>query len=135
MSCYGDPIVANQGELPDGGQVLVVDDDESIRETLSEVLRDRGFSVAVAENGAAALAHLRAHELPCLIVLDLMMPVMSGAEFRDQQLADPRLAAVPVVVMSAADRGGVLARRIKADAFLPKPPSVRVLLQTVARFC
>jgi CheY-like chemotaxis protein len=128
-------IVAKLGGLPDGGQVLVVDDDESIRETLSEVLRDRGFSVNVAENGAAALAHLRSHQPPRVIVLDLAMPVMSGSEFREHQLADPRLASIPVVVMSAADRGGVVAKRMKADAFLPKPPSVRVLLETVARYC
>ncbi len=112
----------------------MVDDDESIRETLSEVLRDRGFSVAVAEHGAAALTHLRSHEPPSVIILDLVMPVMSGAEFREHQLADARLAAIPVVVMSSADRGGVVAKRMKVDAFLPKPPSVRVLLETLARY-
>ncbi len=129
--------VADPGEKRGGCQVLVVDDDESIRETLSDVLRDEGFSVDQAENGAAALMYLRAHDaqhLPAVIVLDLMMPVMSGAEFRERQLDDPNLSGIPVVIMSAADRGGVIARKMKADAFLSKPPSMRVLLDTIARF-
>ena len=112
-----------------------MDDDESIRETLAEVMRDEGLSVGLAENGAAALEYLGANDPPSIIVLDLMMPVMSGAEFRERQLADPRLAAIPVVAMSGSDRGGVVARRMKVEAFLPKPPSVQVLLATVKRFC
>jgi CheY-like chemotaxis protein len=131
------PIVADPGEKRGGCQVLVVDDDESIRETLSDVLRDEGFLVEQAENGAEALTYLRAQgpeRLPAVIVLDLMMPVMSGAEFRERQLDDPRLSKIPVVIMSAADRGGVIAKRMKADAFLPKPPSMRLLLEAIARF-
>ena len=116
-------------------QVLVVDDDESIRETLSDVLRDEGFSVAAAEHGGAALGYLASHDLPCVIVLDLMMPVMSGAEFREKQLALPRIAKIPVIVMSAADRGGVIAARLQVRDFLPKPPNVNVLLDTIARYC
>ncbi len=130
-------IVADPGEKGGGCQVLVVDDDESIRETLSDVLRDEGFFVDQAENGAEALAYLRGHDaqhLPAVIVLDLMMPVMSGAEFRERQLDDPLLSRIPVVIMSAADRGGVIAKKMKADAFLPKPPSMRLLLETIARF-
>ncbi len=121
--------------MPARAPVLVVDDDESIRETLCEVLRDEGFLADCAENGAVALDYLRSHDLPSLIVLDLMMPVMSGAEFREKQLADPRLAGIPVMVMSSADRGGAVAKRLKVDAFLPKPPSIRLLLETVARYC
>ena len=132
------PIVGDAGEKPGGKTVLVVDDDESIRETLGDVLRDEGFTVALAENGAAALRYLQSQDetdFPKVIVLDLLMPVMSGAEFRERQLDDPRLAKIPVVIMSSADRGGVIAKKMKADAFLPKPPSMRVLLETMSRLC
>lgn len=119
----------------EGSQVLVVDDDEAIRETLTDVLSEEGFSVATAEHGVAALGYLRTHKHPCVIVLDLMMPVMSGAEFREKQLADEGLARIPVIVMSAADRGGVIAAKLRANEFLPKPPSVLALLNSVARYC
>lgn len=116
-------------------QVLVVDDDESIRETLSDVLRDEGFSVSSAVNGADALGYLAKHGAPCVIVLDLMMPVMSGAEFRQRQLQLPALANIPVIVMSAADRGSAVAASMQAAAFVAKPPSMDVLIGTIARYC
>ncbi len=105
----------------DGQIVLVVEDDEDIRETVAELLRAEGYSVATAGNGAEAIAYLRTNRKPCLMILDLMMPVMDGwavlATLRD----DPELApALPVVVMSAA-------------ATLAKPVAVDVLLDTVRR--
>jgi CheY-like chemotaxis protein len=118
-----------------GSQVLLVDDDESLRETFSDILRDEGYSVSAAENGRSALLYLASHDLPQVIFLDLMMPVMSGAEFREKQLAEPRLVDIPVIVMSAADRGGVISKRLRADGFVSKPPSAKVVLDTVARYC
>ncbi len=116
-------------------QILVVEDDEAIRETLSDLLQDEGYSVASAENGVAALGYLKDNELPQVILLDLMMPVMSGAEFRQKQLAEPRIAGIPTVVMTAADRGRAIASDLHADGFVGKPPSIDLLLDTVQRYC
>jgi CheY-like chemotaxis protein len=116
-------------------KVLVVDDDESIRESLSDVLVEEGFAVALAENGAEALRYLASHEPPGVIILDLMMPVMSGPEFREKQLADARLAAIPVIVMSAADRGKRIAAELRASDFFAKPPDMDRLLEAIGHYC
>ena len=119
-----------------GGRiVLVVDDDEDIRESFADVLQDEGYCVAAAENGAAALEYLAKNALPSIIVLDLMMPVMSGAEFRERQLAEPRYASVPVIVMSAADRGSQIATEMNASGFIAKPARVDQLISAIARLC
>jgi CheY-like chemotaxis protein len=84
------------------GCILVVDDDEAIRESLSDCLREEGYEVHVAANGAQALAVLgRLDPEPCLVLLDLMMPVMSGWEMLEVMHEDPRYARTPVVVISA----------------------------------
>src|SRR5262245_34872901 len=82
-------------------RVLIVDDDYDIRATLHEILSDEGYDVASSANGFEALQALRSGTAPCLILLDLMMPVMDGWQFRAQQLSDPTLASIPVVVLSA----------------------------------
>jgi len=104
-------------------RVLVVDDDEDIRETLSEILGANGFEVSTASNGREALARLRATP-HALVVLDLMMPVMTGWEFREAQMRDAAIATVPVIVISAARAP----RHVDAVAFLPKPFDVDRLL-------
>ena len=83
-------------------RVLVVDDDPAICSALSEALQGEGFEVASATNGHAALEHLRAGPAPAAIVLDLMMPVMDGWDFRHLQLQDPGLRDIPVVIVTAA---------------------------------
>jgi CheY-like chemotaxis protein len=118
-----------------GSQILVVDDDDTIRESFASVLRDEGFSVAAARNGLEALSYLESHTPPRVIVLDLMMPVMSGAEFRQKQLAEPRFAGIPVIVMSATERGGSIAKALHAAGFLSKPPHLELLIETVAPYC
>ena len=81
--------------------VMVVEDDVDIRQALIEILEDHGFGTLAARDGADALNILsHATELPCVILLDLMMPVMDGATFRQVQRQDPRLASIPVVVLS-----------------------------------
>src|SRR5437868_11724547 len=83
--------------------ILIVDDDESIRTSLADVLGDEGYVVATAADGLEALEYLRHSTLvPCLILLDLWMPRLNGQGFREQQLANRDWLSIPVVVISAA---------------------------------
>jgi len=116
--------------------VLIVEDDLDIRETFVEILEDHGFKTASASNGAEALKILRtADTLPCLILLDLMMPVLDGRGFRTEQHKDPRLSQVPVVVVSAFRDAEEHARALNPLAVLRKPPRLQELLQTVQQYC
>ena len=83
-----------------GEYILIVEDDFDIREALTQILEEEGYAVREAANGREAL-DVAARELPSLILLDLMMPVMNGWQFRAEQIKDPRLAPVPVLVISA----------------------------------
>jgi CheY-like chemotaxis protein len=109
-----------------GKRVLIVEDDEDIRETLSEALEIEGYDVARAQDGADGLRSLRRVH-PDVIVLDLMMPRMNGWEFREAQKRDPELAGIPVVVASAAHPRA----DIDADAYIEKPFELRRLVQVV----
>ena len=115
--------------------VLVVDDDGDTRESLGVLLELHGYAVDTAENGRRALDRLRAGEPPCLIVLDLMMPEMSGWELRARMLEDPALAEVPVVVVSGAADIDAETRRLGAIDYLPKPIDVDRLLRVVQARC
>ncbi|HXU00400.1 MAG TPA: response regulator [Polyangia bacterium] len=84
------------------GAILIVDDDNDVRAALSGLLEEEGFAVEAAKNGREALARLRGGVHPAVILLDLMMPGMDGWDFRSEQMRDPTLAAVPVVVVSAS---------------------------------
>jgi CheY-like chemotaxis protein len=113
--------------------VLVVDDDQDIRDALCELLRDEGYLAVAAANGAEALSYLNVRELPCVILLDLMMPIMDGWEFRRQQQGDPRFSSIPVVVITAA--GEQYASTIAVDRVLPKPLQLDSVLETLEAFC
>ena len=116
-------------------RILVVDDDVDLRETIIDVLRDAGFDAVGAANGADALQCLALLDpLPCMIFLDLMMPVMDGSGFRQQQLADPNLAAIPVVAISAYRD---VAEQAKALGLphLAKPIRLETIRETALRFC
>ena len=118
-----------------GHAVLVVDDDQAIREMLTEVLEDAGYHVIGAENGSQALARLHeAPALPCVILLDLMMPVMNGWAFRVEQQADARLADIPVIVLSARPSLQHEAFKMTVDEFLQKPVDITQLLAMVDRY-
>jgi CheY-like chemotaxis protein len=118
------------------GGVLVVEDDEDIRADLTTILRLKGFAVGEAANGREALAQLEEGNHPCLIVLDLMMPVMNGWELRAAMLADPALAAIPVVVVSGKGRIAPDEEQTLAPAaVLVKPFELTELLDVVGRFC
>ena len=110
---------------------MVVDDDADLAEQIVTFLSDEGFVTEVASNGERAVARLREGMRPDLILLDLMMPVMDGWQFRAFQRADPDLAQVPVIAMSANDTAQ--ARAIHADAYLNKPFSLADLLSVAHR--
>jgi CheY-like chemotaxis protein len=116
--------------------VLVVEDDRDVRESVIEVLADHGYGALGAGNGAEGLQLLRsAAPKPALVLLDLMMPVMDGRAFRAAQQGDPRLDAVPVVILSAHATADQAAVELGAAGFLQKPVSLEALLATVRRFC
>lgn len=107
--------------------VLLVEDDEDIREILSELLVATGYRVTAVTNGEEALRALR-RELPDVVVLDLMMPVMDGWELRRRMLSDPELRDVPVIVMSGAADLHESASTLQVARVLEKPvPLDRIL--------
>lgn len=113
--------------------ILVVDDEPSLVEAISSVLEDEGYSVATARDGLAALRALHDGLRPCLAILDLMMPIMSGWELRAAMLADPTLADIPVAICSAYARGemGIL----QPSAILQKPFELREIIELADRYC
>ncbi|MGZ6143543.1 MAG: response regulator [Myxococcales bacterium] len=116
-------------------QVLVVEDDADIRTALIDVLNEHGYEAVGAINGLDALEKLRAPQerKPCLIVLDLMMPVMDGRAFREEQLNTPELAAIPVVVVSAYR--DIIDQALRITEFLRKPLNVDDLVAAARRYC
>jgi CheY-like chemotaxis protein len=116
--------------------ILIVDDDAGIRQLLLLFLEHKGYTAKSASNGIEALNQLQIDQpLPKLILLDLMMPIMDGATFRQAQLSDPRIATIPVVVLSAAENIEAQAPLLTADAYVPKPIEFDSLLQIVERYC
>jgi len=113
--------------------ILVVEDNDDVREMMAVTLELEGHGVATAINGRDALNKLHAGTKPCLILLDLMMPVMNGWEFQHELEHDPELRDVPVVVVSAAT--SEMMKRTHAAAFLPKPIDMDQLLDVVVDFC
>jgi CheY-like chemotaxis protein len=114
--------------------VLVVDDHDDIRTLVAEVLEDEGYEVVSASNGQQALSYLRTcKQLPTLILLDLMMPVMDGWRFLAEQKRSPSLRDVPVVILSAHLHSHSLSD-LQPAAFLPKPFGSAALLALVAQF-
>ncbi len=111
--------------------VLIIEDDEGVRHSLAELLYEEGYDVQLAGDGSDALALLQEEPLPSLILLDLMMPTMNGGEFRARQLSDPRLASIPVIVVSARPDVSERAKELAADDFLMKPMSFEALIHVV----
>jgi CheY-like chemotaxis protein len=110
--------------------VLLVEDDVGIRSVLAACLREEGYEVAEATNGREGLAHLQ-HWRPDVVVLDLMMPVLDGWGFLAQRRVLPSLAAIPVVVMSAALALREPLQQLGAAAILPKPFDLDLFCATV----
>lgn len=115
--------------------ILIVEDDYDIRVTLAEILEGEGYAVNGVSNGAEALAFLQTHPHPCLILLDLMMPVMNGWQFRIEQKQNPDLRTIPVVVISADSNIRDKAASIEASGFVSKPIDLDELLSQVKKAC
>ncbi|MEP6767916.1 MAG: response regulator [Acidobacteriota bacterium] len=116
------------------GRLLLVEDDAELRQSLSDLLRDSGFDVAVAENGLVALTYLEDSPPPCLVLLDLMMPVMNGWEFREAQSRNQKISEIPVVILTADGRAELKAETLGAAGYLRKPIEVERLLGMLAEY-
>jgi CheY-like chemotaxis protein len=115
--------------------VLVVEDDVDIRETLAEILDDEGYQVVTAGDGDEALCKLRdpSQPRPQVILLDLMMPVMSGAQFYAEKQKDPELARIPVVILSAVRRMEAKAPVDFRGEALTKPTEIPSILEAIEK--
>jgi CheY-like chemotaxis protein len=120
-----------------GHRIFVVEDEEMIRESIVEFLDDNGYEAVGARDGREALQKLGASSdaPPCLILLDLMMPVMDGRTFREHQLQLPQLAAIPVIVFSAYRDLATAASEMNAAGHLEKPLRLPDLLRKVRQHC
>jgi two-component system chemotaxis response regulator CheY len=112
-------------------QVLVVEDAPDLQRIIEHALAPGGYEVVAVSDGEAALARLRGGLRPCVILLDLMMPGMDGYTFRNHQLNDPALSAVPVIVCSACTDLERHAAAVGATAYIEKPFTFRQLLRLV----
>jgi CheY-like chemotaxis protein len=116
-----------------GSRILVVEDEESIAQFVTDVLEDVGYEVRRASNGREGLELLAAW-LPDLIVLDLMMPVLDGRGFRERQLElDHGRGRIPVIVLSGAREARAIADELHVAATLTKPFDIDDLLRTIER--
>jgi CheY-like chemotaxis protein len=116
--------------------ILVIDDETEIRFLISELLIDEGYTAAQAANGRDALIYLQtAHPLPCLILLDMMMPIMNGWDFLHARQRDRVVQAIPVVLISAYPALAEAAAPLGVQGSLDKPLNLDRLLATVQRYC
>lgn len=125
------------GAPPDGtATILLVEDDEDIRELFGAFLELKGYSVLLARDGEEALDRLhRAGALPRVILLDLMMPRMDGFAFRAAQEHDPRLAAIPTVILSADPEVRKQTASLRAAGYIRKPIDTDLLMDLIERLC
>jgi CheY-like chemotaxis protein len=115
-------------------RILIVEDDNSIRELLVELLQSEGYEVNAAVNGLEGLKYLQTQQNPDLILIDLMMPVMDGYTFRTEQLKNKNWSGIPTVVMSAEANAKEKMKEYHITAFLSKPVELDTILDTVERF-
>jgi CheY-like chemotaxis protein len=113
--------------------VLIVEDDDDSREMLELLLASNEYETMSARNGAEALEQMRQRR-PCLVLLDLQMPVMTGWEFRERQLQDPQLADVPVVCVTAFFNPGEIEQQLGLRC-LPKVGQFTAVMNEVRSLC
>lgn len=114
------------------GTILIIEDDLAIREALAQLLQFEGYEVREANNGQEGLDLLPTLKDPCLVLLDLMMPVMDGWEFLSKKQNDSAIAAVPVLVVSAVEEAGITTGSV---GIIKKPIEFEVLLEAVKQHC
>lgn len=112
--------------------VLVVEDDDDIRNAIVDLLETEGYCAYSAVNGKDALEKLSTISKPCLVLLDMMMPIMNGRQFLDEVMKDSSLAPLPVLIVSAvADKTNTEG----SVGFLKKPIDIDTVLDVVAQYC
>jgi CheY-like chemotaxis protein len=114
--------------------ILVVEDDRALREFMATWLDAEGYEVRTAPNGREALTALHA-EIPCVMVVDLMMPVMGGAELRRHIQNMPGLAEVPFILVTAEANADQIGRDLNATAVVSKPFDATRLSAIIASHC
>lgn len=115
--------------------LLVINDNEDLTETLDLFFEIKGFKVVVAANGLEALDQLECGLRPCVILLDMMMPVMSGAQFRTEQLKNPVYAEIPIVLTSVISELREAADRLGAVGYVRLPGDLDRLIELVREHC
>ena len=115
--------------------ILIVEDDLDVARLEAEVLEAEGYRTAIAANGWEALDHLRHNNPPDLILLDMMMPIMDGWKFREEQRKLPAVASIPVVTVTADSDARGKAASIQAAGHVAKPMRIDTLLDEVERIC
>jgi CheY-like chemotaxis protein len=113
--------------------VIIVEDEEEARTFLAYILELEGFSVAGFANGREALDYLQDSRQPCVIIADILMPVMNGFEFRAALLREPRFAGIPLIVVTALEPSA--AAEMSAVRMFRKPIDVEGLLATIREYC
>jgi CheY-like chemotaxis protein len=111
--------------------VLVVDDEPAVCRLVQRTLERAGFPVVIANGGAEALELLRAHKEVGLILLDLVMPGMDGWRFRHAQQQDPRLAAIPTIIVTGAPLPPAVRDELQASEYIAKPFTPEQLVAAV----
>jgi CheY-like chemotaxis protein len=118
-------------------RILIIEDDKDIRDSIAEVLEVEGYEVASAANGQEGMDYLRGvgagERLPDAILLDLMMPVMNGMQFRAAQLSEPKYAEIPVIVMSADNRAVQKSEEMRSAMCILKPLEIDDLVSALNR--
>ena len=115
--------------------IHIIEDDQAIREALSEFLEMEGYAIVCSSNGQDALEYLgKAKSLPNLILLDLMMPVKDGSQFRREQLADPKIKKIPVLLMSADGHAREKMGTLPVTDFLKKPLELDYLMESIQKY-
>jgi CheY-like chemotaxis protein len=115
--------------------ILIVEDDVDVAESVAAVLEAEGYRTDIAANGREALEHLGKNDHPDLILLDMMMPVMDGWKFREEQRKLHALASIPVLTVTADGDARGKAASIQAAGYIHKPVAIDSLLDEVERIC
>lgn len=115
-------------------RILIVEDDNSIRELLVELLQSEGYEVGSAINGLEGINYLQNNSAPDLILIDLMMPIMDGYTFRTEQLKNAKWSKIPIVVMSAEANAKEKLKNFGITAFLSKPVELETILKAVEQY-